>query len=156
LIRAGFARECRFVEFGCGLGYVTRWAAAMGAHAVGIDVNEDQVKASQELATNAGLTTARFRTGSIYEPGIGAATLDISYCRWLMVHLNRPVEAMRAIYEALKPGGVMVCEEADVSAVYAEPRSAAYEEIRDIALKAGQDRGVDYSGGRRAHLWAKE
>jgi hypothetical protein len=28
--------------------------------------------------------------------------------------------------------------------------------MRDIALKAGQDRGVDYSGGRCAHLWAKE
>jgi hypothetical protein len=55
-----------------------------------------------------------------------------------MVHLNRPVEAMRVIYKALKPGGVMVCEEADVSAVYAEPRSSAYEEMRDIGLKAGQ------------------
>jgi hypothetical protein len=38
--------------------------------------------------------------------------------------LNRPVEAMRTIRAALKPGGVMVCEEADVSAVYAEPPAA--------------------------------
>ena len=156
LLRAGFTSGCHFVEFGCGLGYVTRWAAAMGAHAVGIDVNHEQVKASEELTKNAGLKTARFRMASIYEPGIETETLDMSYCRWLMVHLNRPIEAMRAIYKILKPGGVMVCEEADVSAVYAEPRSSAYEEMRDIALKAGQDRGVDYSGGRRAHLWAKE
>jgi SAM-dependent methyltransferase len=156
LLRAGFASGCCFAEFGCGLGYVTRWAATMGAQAVGIDVNEDQVKASQELANSAGLTNARFRTASIYEPGIEAESLDIAYCRWLMVHLNRPVEAMRVIYKALKPGGVMVCEEADVSVVYAEPRSSAYEEMREIALKAGQDRGADYTGGRRAHLWAKE
>ena len=77
------------------------------------------------------------------------------YCRWLMVHLNRPIDAMRAIYAALKPGGVMVCEEADVSAVYAEPRSAAHETLRDIAIEGGRQRGVDYAGGRRAHLWAK-
>ena len=63
---------------------------------------------------------------------------------------------MRVIYRALKPGGVMVCEEAGVSAIYAETRSAAYEEMRDIALRAGRDRGVDYDGGCRAHLWAKE
>jgi len=156
LDRAGFASGCRFVEFGCGLGYVTRWAASMGASAVGIDVNQDQVSVCQELAKSSGLANAHFRSGSIYEPGIEAETLDVAYCRWLMVHLNRPVDAMRAVYRALKPGGVMVCEEADVSAVYAEPRSAAYEEIRDIALKAGHARGVDYSGGRRAHLWAKE
>jgi hypothetical protein len=73
-----------------------------------------------------------------------------------MVHLNKPVEAMRAIHTALKPGGVMVCEEADVSAVYTEPSSAAYVTLRNICLEAGRNRGVDYSGGRRAHLWAKE
>src|SRR6516225_12286427 len=156
LLRAGFASGCRFVEFGCGLGYVTRWAAAMGADAIGIDVNEEQVEASQELANTAGLTNARFRTASIYEPGIEAGTLDITYCRWLMVHLNRPVEAMRVIYKAVKPGGVMVCEEADVSAVYTEPASAAYAELRDICMEGARQRGVDYSGGRRVHLWAKE
>jgi hypothetical protein len=35
-----------------------------------------------------------------------------------------------------------------VSAVYAEPPSAAYEEMREIALKAGLSRGVNYSGSR--------
>ena len=73
-----------------------------------------------------------------------------------MVHLNRPVDAMRAIFCALKPGGRMICEEADVSAIYAEPPSAAYNNMREIALKAGRDRGVDYAGGRWAHTWAKQ
>src|SRR5262245_25371602 len=53
LLRAGLTSGSHSVEFGCGLGYVTRWAAAMGAHALGIDVNGEQVKASQELAKNA-------------------------------------------------------------------------------------------------------
>src|SRR5262245_26640394 len=95
LIRAGLASGNYFVEFGCGLGYVTRWAAAMGAYAVGIDVNEDQVTASQDLAKSAGLTNANFRTGSIYEPDLKTGSIDVAYCRWLMVHLNRPVDAMR-------------------------------------------------------------
>jgi len=156
LHRAGFISGCRFVEFGCGMGYVTRWAAAGGARATGLDVNEEQVQASQEIARQAGLAHVDFRTANIYEPGLEPESIDVAYCRWLMVHLNRPVEAMRVIYRALKPGGVMVCEEAGVGAVYAEPKSAAYEEMRDIALRAGRDRGVDYDGGRYAHLWAKE
>jgi SAM-dependent methyltransferase len=144
------------VEFGCGLGYVTRWAATQGANATGIDVNEDQVAAATALTREAVVDHVEFRAGSVYEPGLEPASVDISYSRWLMVHLQRPVDAMRAIYAALKPGGVMVCEEADVSAVYAEPRSEAYEEMREIGLAAGRARGVDYSGGRRAHIWAKE
>jgi SAM-dependent methyltransferase len=156
LHRAGFARGLHFVEFGCGLGFVTRWAAAEGANATGIDANEEQVQACVELAREAGLSNAHFRAANIYEPDIAPESLDMSYCRWLMVHLTRPVEAMRVIYKALKPGGVMVCEESDVSAIYAEPRSAAYEEMRDIGLSAGRERGVDYAAGRWAHRWAKE
>jgi SAM-dependent methyltransferase len=156
LRRAGFVSGHRFVEFGCGLGYVARWAASEGAHATGIDLNPEQVSVASEMAREAGLTNAQFRLANIYEPGLEPESIDVSYSRWLMVHLNRPVEAMRAIHAALKPGGVMVCEEADLSVVYAEPPSAAYTKLRDIVIEGGRQRGADYSGGRRAHLWAKE
>ena len=156
LRRAGLVSGHRFVEFGCGLGYVTRWAAGQGANATGIDLNEDHVTVASELAHEAGLKNAQFRCANIYEPDLQPESVDVAYSRWLMVHLNRPVDAMRAIHAALKPGGVMVCEEADVSAVYVEPVSAAYSELRDVCLEGGRQRGVDYSCGRRVHLWAKE
>lgn len=156
LVRAGLTAGHRFVEFGCGLGYVARWAAARGADVTGIDLNPEQVAVAQAMARDARLERARFRVADIYEPGLEPQSLDMTYCRWLLVHLNRPVDALRVICAALKPGGTMVCEEADVSAIYAEPRSAAYEEMRDIFLAAGRQRGVDYSGGRRAHTWAQE
>ena len=154
LTRAGLARGHRYVEFGCGLGYVTRWAATQGAVATGIDVSHEQIAAAQALTREAVVDDVEFRAGSVYEPGLEPGSLDMSYSRWLMVHLQRPVDAMRAIHAALKPGGVMVCEEADVSGVYAEPRCEAYEEMREIALTAGRSRGVDYAGGRWAHTWA--
>jgi SAM-dependent methyltransferase len=155
LKRAGLAPGHRYAEFGCGLGYVTRWAATEGAHATGIDLSEDQVDAASRLAEETQLPNVDFRVASIYEHGLEPESIDISYSRWLLVHLNRPVEAMRRIYEALKPGGVMVCEEADLSGIYSEPESA-YSEMRDFALEGGRRRGVDYTGGRRAHRWAKE
>lgn len=156
LVRGGLASGQRFVDFGCGLGYVTRWVATRGVHATGIDASEEQVLAAQALAREAVVDDVEFRVGNIYEPGLAPESIDISYSRWVLVHLQRPVDAMRAIYAALKPGGVMVCEEADVSAVYAEPRSEAYEEMREICLAGARTRGVDYTGGRRAHMWAKE
>ncbi len=139
LLRAGLASAHRFVEFGCGLGYVTRWAASLGADATGVDLNEDNLAVAAQLAQEIGLKNARFVSANIYEPGLEPESVDVAYSRWLMVHLNKPVEAMRAIHAALKPGSVMVCEEADVSAVYTEPSSAAYTELRDIcwAKEAG-------------------
>jgi len=68
LRRAGFVSGQRFVEFGCGLGYVTRWAAREGAYATGIDLNEDNLVVATKLAHEAGLKTAQFRFANIYEP----------------------------------------------------------------------------------------
>src|SRR5215475_11499815 len=65
LLRSGFARGCRFVEFGCGLGYISRWAASQGARATGLDINEEQIQACRSLADSEGVD-AEFRSASIY------------------------------------------------------------------------------------------
>lgn len=127
-------------------------AGSIGADALGIDLSADQVEEAGLLADG----NAQFRVGSIYGHGLPPASVDIAYARWLLIHLTRPVEAMRAIHEALRPGGVMVCEEADLSAIYTEPPSDQYHGFRDAALATGDARGVDYTGGRQLHAWASE
>ena len=91
LLRAGLVSGHQFVEFGCGLGYVSRWAAGQGVHATGIDLNPEQVAVADGLAREAALQTARFRVGSVYNPDLEPASIDVAYSRWLMVHLNKPV-----------------------------------------------------------------
>jgi SAM-dependent methyltransferase len=151
LLDAGLAAGDRFVEFGCGLGYVTRWASSVGADALGIDLSADQVAAARDLADG----KTEFRVGSVYDHGLPPESFDVSYSRWLLMHLSQPVDAMRSIYAALKPGGLIVCEEADMSAIYSEPPSA-YQEFVDETFVVGAARGVDYAGGRRLHRWARE
>src|SRR5215471_12985677 len=72
LRKAGFVSAQRFVEFGCGLGYVTRWAASEGAHATGIDLNEDNLVVATELAQEAGLKSAQFRSAKYLRPRASA------------------------------------------------------------------------------------
>jgi len=43
LLGAGVEAGDRYVEFGCGLGYVTRWATSVGADAFGIDLSADHI-----------------------------------------------------------------------------------------------------------------
>ena len=50
LLDAGLGAGDRFVEFGCGLGYVTRWATSLGADALGVDLSEDQIAEASEAA----------------------------------------------------------------------------------------------------------
>jgi SAM-dependent methyltransferase len=156
LLRAGLGRTHRYVEFGCGLGYVTRWAAAQASHALGTDLSVEHLDEARRLAEASGLLNVDFEHANIYEHGLPAESFDYSYCRWLLDHLQRPVDAIRTVAKALKPGGIFVCEEADLSEIYAEPACSAYERMRDIVVAAARQRGVDFEGGRRAHLWAEE
>ena len=77
LVRAGLVAGHEFVEFGCGLGYVSRWAASQGVNATGIDLNAEQVAVAQELAADAGLGNARFRVANVYEPGLAPGSVDV-------------------------------------------------------------------------------
>src|SRR3982751_6445227 len=57
LLDAGLKAGDRYVEFGCGLGYVTRWATSVRrwatsvrADALGIDLSADQIAEATALA----------------------------------------------------------------------------------------------------------
>jgi hypothetical protein len=99
------------------------------------------------------LARASFRVGSVYEPGIEPNTLDISLQPRLSAS-GQAVEAMRAIRAALSRARPW-SRKADVIASTRQPPVAATTRCRD-RLKAGLARGVNYSGGRWAHTWAKE
>lgn len=156
LQKAGLAPGMRTVEFGCGLGTVSRWIATQGGAATGIDLSEAQIAEARRGAAEQGVAGVDYQVDNVYESTLPEAEFDIACCRWLLVHLNRPVDAMKMMYKLLKPGACAVCEEVDISGVYAEPPSEAYNQYRELAIKTGQARGVNYEGGRQLHIWARE
>ena len=156
LERVGLLSSHRYVEFGCGLGFVARWAATRVSWVTAIDLSEEHLKEARRLAELESLTNIEFLQRDVYDHGLPPQAFDLSYSRWVLMHLKQPIDAMRKILEALKPGGIMVCEEADLSAIYTEPVTRGYSEYRARALVIGRQRGVDYEGGRRLHTWARE
>jgi len=77
LLGAGLEAGDRYVEFGCGLGYVTRWATSIGADALGIDLSADQIAEATELAEG----KTEFRVGSVYDHGLPPESVDVSYIK---------------------------------------------------------------------------
>lgn len=156
LKKAGLGPGTKYLEFGCGLGYVSRWAAAQGAEVTAADLSDAHLAESARLAEAEGLTNITWVNENVYEHGLPEGHFDIAYMRYVLVHLNRPVEAMKAIQRALKPGGVLISEECDLGTVYTQPPQESYARFCEVALKLGEKRKVDYAGGMRTHLWARE
>ena len=152
LRKAGVGSGKSFVEFGSGLGYVVRWAASLGASATGVDLSEEHLEEARRMAAEAKLRSVEFRCRNIYEHGLEPGRFDFAYCRFVLSHLSRRIEAMRAMAESLAPGGLLVCEEPDLTTLYAEPRSAAYDRVLSQALAAGAAREADYEYGRKLHV----
>jgi hypothetical protein len=70
------------------------------------------------------------------------------YCRFLLIHVPDPEGALREMFALLKPDGILVCEDGDLTASGSEPPSAL-DAFPDLWRRLGPVRGLDYTLGRR-------
>jgi SAM-dependent methyltransferase len=150
LLEAGLQRGMRVAELGCGVGMVTGLLAELvgpEGHVVGIDASAAQLAQARERLPQ-GSANARFVESSATDPGLSPASFDLVYCRFLLIHLPEPQRALREMGALLEPGGILVCEDGDLTSAGSEPPSAL-DAFADLWGRLGPARGVDYTLGRR-------
>jgi SAM-dependent methyltransferase len=140
----------RVADLGCGVGMVTALLADLigpAGHVVGIDASGAQVAEARGRLYGNG-TNTRFVEASAIDTGLPPESFDLAYCRFLLLHLPEPEQALRAMRALLKPGGILVCEDGDLTSAGSEPPSALGA-FADLFGRLGPVRGVDYTLGRR-------
>jgi SAM-dependent methyltransferase len=150
LLEAGLQRGMRVADLGCGVGMVTALLAYLvgpEGQVVGIDSSGAQLaQARAELNGGGGNTT--FVEASATDTGLPRGSFDLVYCRFLLLHLADPERALREMAALLKPNGVLVCEDGDLTSAGSEPPSALGA-FADLWGRLGPRRGLDYTLGRR-------
>ncbi len=150
LLEAGLRRGMRVADFGCGVGLVTALLAELvgpEGHVVGLDSSAAQLAQARERMPADG-TNVRFALASATDSGLPPASFDLVYCRFLLLHLPEPERALREMGALLKPNGILVCEDGDLTSADSEPPSALGA-FADLWGRLGPARGVDYTLGRR-------
>jgi SAM-dependent methyltransferase len=89
-----------------------------------------------------------FIQASATDTGLAPESFDLVYSRFLLIHLPDPEQALHEMWALLKPNGILVCEDGDLTSAGSEPASALGT-FADLFGRLGPARGVDYTLGRR-------
>lgn len=137
------------MEVGCGTGQMALWLAqqASTGKIIALDSSAEQVAVARQKATTAGLRNMDFHAVPIEQFSLRPESVDLIYCRYLLLHLQDPRSALAQFWRWLKPGGVVVCEEPTISTGFCYPHSEAYAHSRKLLLRLSQLRGLDFEIG---------
>ncbi len=142
----GLHGSCCVADIGCGTGQMALWMSQQVTETGtvwALDSSQDQLCVAQESAKTAGLRNVSFRQASAYKTGLPQNSFDFVYSRFLMCHLTQPGEALAEMLALLKVGGVLVCEDYEMSAVGSIPRTHAYSRLAEISARVDVNHGVD-------------
>jgi ubiquinone/menaquinone biosynthesis C-methylase UbiE len=146
LLRAGLRPRMRVADVGCGIGTISCWIAQqVGPNGTvdGVDISEAQIHQARAAASSAGLTNAGFQAATAYKTGLERGAYDLVFCRFLLMHLSRPEDALAEMAALVRPGGILACEDGDFSSPFSEPSSQAYARCFELYRAVVAARGGD-------------
>jgi SAM-dependent methyltransferase len=142
----------RVADIGCGPGMVTALLADIvgpEGDVVGVDSSAAQIAEARGRIKD-GARNVKFVEASAVETGLPRGAFDLVYCRFLLMHLPEPARALSEMLALLKPNGILVCEDGELTSAGSEPPSALGA-FADLWGRLGAQRGIDYDLGRRLY-----
>lgn len=113
------------LEAGCGVGAQTITLASNSpkARITSIDVSEASLAEATRAVQAAGIGNVTLRQADIFRLPFPPASFDHVFVCFVLEHLARPVEALRALKGVVKPGGTLTVIEGDHGSTYFHPQS---------------------------------
>jgi len=148
----------RCLDVGCGGGEVAFEVARLvgpSGYVTGLDMNEVSLDLARGAAADRGVGNAEFRVADVNEWREPAA-YDLVYCRFLLHHLRRPVDLLARMWEAVRPGGVLVVEDADFDGLFCDPPNDGFAFYAGLYPRVLARRGGDHTAGRKLRRHALE
>jgi len=150
---AGIRPGMRVLDLGCGAGDVSFVAADLvgpDGCVVGVDSSPDALARARLRAGQRGLTQVQFVEGDINDPAPGGP-FDAIVERLVLWLVPDPAEVLRRQATVLRPGGLVVPIEADLSMTRSLPENAFMTRAKSWLVEAFAKAGMVMLGPR---LWA--
>jgi len=128
---------------------------APGGTVVGVDMDGTKLELARRAAAERTLGNVEFRQMNVNawnEPG----AYDAVYSRFLLQHLSQPVELLRRMWAGVRPGGLLIVEDADFDGWCCDPPNDAFDFFVRNYIEVARRNGGDATTGRKLHRYFLE
>ena len=145
LQRAGIREGLTCLDLGCGAGEVSFQIAALVGSAgrvLGMDMDSVKLDIARKRAAREGAANIDFREGNALKWSEDSV-YDLIYVRFLLTHLPECQRVLPHLLRALRPEGVLVVEDIEISGFVSHPPNAAQDRFIDLYRDVVRRRGGD-------------
>ena len=147
---AGIRPGMRVLDLGCGAGDVSFVAADLvgpGGSVVGVDRSPDALARARLRARQRGLTQVQFVEGDINDPAPGGP-FDAIVERGALWLVPDPAAVLRRRATVLRPGGLVVPIEIDLSTIRSLPENPLLTQVKSWLVESFAKAGMSMLGPR--------
>jgi ubiquinone/menaquinone biosynthesis C-methylase UbiE len=141
------------LDIGCGTGILMAyWAEQVGTtgKVIAIDVSVEQLENAKRTTKQLGHKNIEFIELNVADLNQLSEKFDLIYCRFVLMHLKNQETLLQTMYNQLKIGGYLFCEETmSYEAFFSDPKSSAFDAWKALILKIPEAYGVDFYVGKR-------
>ena len=142
----------RVLEAGCGVGAQTVHLLAHSPQAQFTCIDREPSSVAAARASVAALSPATpvtFMEADLFRLPFPVASFDHAFVCFVLEHLTRPEEALRALLRVVRPGGTITVIEGDHGSTFFHPHSEKAHRTIECLVRAQAHGGGDANIGRR-------
>ena len=141
----------RALDVGCGamgwLRILSQWLGNSGT-VIGSDLDEGMLRIAGDFVRVEGLANVELRKDDLFRSMLGPGSFDLVHARFQIAPLGRAEAQLGAFLDLLKPGGVLMLEEPDMSSWRVNPPSPNVTRLIELIGLGFKAAGGNFDAGR--------
>ncbi|MCP4181276.1 MAG: class I SAM-dependent methyltransferase [bacterium] len=152
LKNSGLKSGMSAADIGCGTGNTTALISDVmenTGRVVGIDASGDQVDIASSRIRECGNSNISYINKDLFNLSEYKNSFDFVYCRFLLINVKKPVLAVKAMLDILKPNGIIAIESISSPYCFSYPKNEALDLHSKYLEDVYKHNGLDLSTGRK-------